>query len=540
MIKKNIINNDSDIKKLQNLFMILDQKIKYTDHDFPPNIQSLISGYSDYKGQWDRIKFEEIDHFKFPEIKMFSNFSKNSIKFGKIKNINFLNIISVLIYRPEIIKRIFEIEKINENVYAIWLFIGGCWELMFLDCLFPFLGNNKKVFSFTYSENNDEEIELYISLLEKAYAKLLGSYYRLLYPNPIYSLQNFTGLPFEKLPLFNIKSLWKKIKENINKNNFVVCNIRDENGTERLFYIEKYYEEPLLKLIKVKNGFWEFNWDGDFSFLSEKWTQELKNKLEYIYNDQEYFWITVEDFQKNFDEVITYKYFPNYYYNSITINKKENFQNSKNFYQNSSNLKENTILKMDLKKDTHIFLTLFQKDARICSENYTYSYFRINIGKIEENKIEYIYSKFSCKRNIVFEQLLKKGEYIIMIEPNWQNNKKIEFSIGSYSSSIIFFEECHFFKKKDYNRFEIIFWISFSELFPDQMIDKYKSKIINSDFEINEYFNEDLGIFLYQLKNLSDTQIIKQLYEISIEGYDTPNKKCFLKSRRNNRSNNRK
>ena len=522
MIKKNITTNPSDVKKLQTLFLILDQKIKYIDHDFPPNIQSLISGYTSYNGQWDRINFQEIDHFKFPSIKMFSNpSSKKTLKSGKIKNINFLNIISVLIYRPEILERLFEIKKINERVYAIWLFIGGSWELLILDCLFPFLGKNKKIFAFSYCENFDEEIEVFVSLLEKGYAKLLGSYYRLLFENPVYSLENFTGLPFEKLPIFNLKILWKKMKENLNKNNFVVCDIKDENGVERMFYVERYYEEPLLKLVKVRNGFWEFNWDGDFSFLSEKWTQELKNKLEYFYNDPEYFWITIEDFQKNYDDVITYKYFPNYYYNNIKIKDVSKI----NYSQKTINFTEKTILKMVLKKDTHIFITLFQKDARICPENYKYSYFRINIAKITQKKIEYIYSKFSCKRNITFENLLKSGEYIIMIEPTFQS-QKTEYSIGTYSSSITLITECKNFTKKNYNRFEILFWISFSKKYPDQMIDKYKSKIITTDFEINEYSNQDLGIFFYQLKNLSEDQIIKQLYEIEIEGYDTPNFKC--------------
>ena len=72
---------------------------------------------------------------------------------------------------PFIIKRIFETtETSSYGAYGIWLFIDGLWQCIVIDDRFP-LKNNKPI----YSKNNGNE--LWVMLLEKAYAKVFGSYY---------------------------------------------------------------------------------------------------------------------------------------------------------------------------------------------------------------------------------------------------------------------------------------------------------------------------------------------------------------------------
>ena len=63
-----------------------------------------------------------------------------------------------------------------------------------------------------------------------------------------------------------------KIKESLNKNFFLICSFKEEDQIEKTFMIEEYYEEPLLKLIKLKIGTWDFNWEGEYNFVSQKWT----------------------------------------------------------------------------------------------------------------------------------------------------------------------------------------------------------------------------------------------------------------------------
>lgn len=35
--------------------------------------------------------------------------------------------------------------------------------------------------------------------------------------------------------------------------------------------IEEYFEEPLLNLVKLKIGSFDFDWEGEYSFVSKKW-----------------------------------------------------------------------------------------------------------------------------------------------------------------------------------------------------------------------------------------------------------------------------
>ena len=67
------------------------------------------------------------------------------------------------------------------------------------------------------------------------------------------------------------------------------------------------------------------------------------------------------------------------------------------------------------------------------SRNYWYNYFRITIGMIKNDKLIYVNSKFSSKRNIIFEKLIKAGKYIILVEPTW-DNEPFKYNIGTYSS----------------------------------------------------------------------------------------------------------
>lgn len=71
---------------------------------------------------------------------------------------------------PFIVKRIFETTDISTyGFYAVWLFIDGLWECVVIDDYFP-LYKKKPI----YSRNNEDE--LWVMMIEKAYAKVFGSY----------------------------------------------------------------------------------------------------------------------------------------------------------------------------------------------------------------------------------------------------------------------------------------------------------------------------------------------------------------------------
>ncbi len=68
-------------------------------------------------------------------------------------------------------------------------------------------------------------------------------------------------------------------------------------------------------------------------------------------------------------------------------------------------------------------ISVDQKDSRIVDNpNYSYSYFRVTIGKITSNgKFEFVDSVLSPERNIFLENELSKGDYFILVEPYWSS-----------------------------------------------------------------------------------------------------------------------
>jgi calpain-15 len=81
--------------------------------------------------------------------------------------------------REQLISRLFETKIINnQNCYEIWLNLDGEWQPVIIDDNFPCIKNQGPAFSQCHGP------EIWVCLLEKAYAKLFGSYLSLEAGNP--------------------------------------------------------------------------------------------------------------------------------------------------------------------------------------------------------------------------------------------------------------------------------------------------------------------------------------------------------------------
>jgi len=92
-----------------------------------------------------------------------------------------------------IIKRILETSEVSSfGMYGAWFYIDGVWQCVVIDDLFP-THNGKPIFS----KNNQNEI--WVMLLEKAYAKIYGSYQAIEFGVTGLALSSLTGAPYEYL-----------------------------------------------------------------------------------------------------------------------------------------------------------------------------------------------------------------------------------------------------------------------------------------------------------------------------------------------------
>lgn len=92
--------------------------------------------------------------------------------------------------RPSLVERLFVTKEINPNgIYRVKLCKNGEWVTVTVDDFFPCYPLGSPLFSKTHGN------ELWVLLLEKAYAKLHGSYFSLRGGYASEALIDLTGCP---------------------------------------------------------------------------------------------------------------------------------------------------------------------------------------------------------------------------------------------------------------------------------------------------------------------------------------------------------
>ena len=176
----------------------------FTDPNFPPDKNSLMGLNSSgkpidseaYKTNSSSLNPNEItfkrpsEIFKNKTISLFENdISVDDIKQGGLGDCYFLSSISALAKYPKIIDGIFKSEGLKSNgYYEIILYIDGKPQIVIIDDYIPVYKSSKQP---CFARPNGNEI--WVMLLEKAWAKVNGGYLNIIGGNQYESLQALTG-----------------------------------------------------------------------------------------------------------------------------------------------------------------------------------------------------------------------------------------------------------------------------------------------------------------------------------------------------------
>jgi calpain-15 len=146
---------------------------------------------------------------------IFSKIEPNDIRQGSLKDGWLLCAIACLAERPALVERLFVTKEYNQNgIYELRLFKNGELRRVIVDDYFPCFPNGGPMFS--RSNGN----ELWVLLLEKAYAKVHGGYKTLTGGLPHEAMMDLTGCPAMSLSfkeekvqqMFNSGKLWELVK----------------------------------------------------------------------------------------------------------------------------------------------------------------------------------------------------------------------------------------------------------------------------------------------------------------------------------------
>ena len=115
----------------------------------------------------------------------------------------------------------------EEGVYVVWLFINGIWREIVLDDYIPVFEEDSSI-SLAFSRSFEDE--LWVSLLEKAYAKAYGSYKAIEGGCLIETLRDLSGSPFKlfKPEVDDKDQIWANLVKANNEGSLMCVVIKDE------------------------------------------------------------------------------------------------------------------------------------------------------------------------------------------------------------------------------------------------------------------------------------------------------------------------
>ena len=246
---------------------------------------------------------------------------------GNLGDCYFLSSVANLCKFPGLIKSLFKTKEMNrDGYYEIFFRIDGKKQIVIIDDYFPVYKKNKwPCFAQPHGK------ELWVMLLEKAWAKVNGGYVNIIGGMSSQALECLTGFgslvyntnKMKPEELNNCKSeIIKNIKIADQSHCLISCATGEEANIKNLekvgliqtheYTILKIAQIPINQgkseyLFKLRNSWGQKEWNGDWSDKSNLWTEILKNQLDFKDKEDGIFFMNSEDFFKYF-KFITISY----------------------------------------------------------------------------------------------------------------------------------------------------------------------------------------------------------------------------------------
>ena len=154
--------------------------------------------YEEDLNNWESITWERVENiFGSQNYQVFfEKILKEDIIQGGLGDCYFLSAIAALCLYPKLIEKLFFFkEKSDEHCYGCYFRINGIWKLVLVDDYIPCYGSWGKNFAFSSAHGN----EMWVILLEKAWAKLNGNYARVIGGDPHEVFEVLTNAYCEKI-----------------------------------------------------------------------------------------------------------------------------------------------------------------------------------------------------------------------------------------------------------------------------------------------------------------------------------------------------
>lgn len=360
-----------------------------------------------------------------------------------------------LVENPQNLRRLFalQIGELTEaqtlelckkfGIYCCVLLDRGVPNQVIIDDFIPCTTSSEgSAPAFTHSPYN----ELFVVLLEKAYAKLYGSYFNIDSGLIIEAISSLVEAPVRRL-FFDKKYTWDVIVQGTNQKWPMLANIKGEESLDKssglefsasvilLRSTEFLYQGKPIRMLTFKSTIYKMDYKGPWSKNDSRWNEVAVSKKDYIDENQGIFSIQFEDSLKYFQTCYFLKLMKDYKY-TYYVDKHENIHHGEFYY-------------IKIKKKGTYYISVYQDTGRratkLKSSSVKLPEITMVLSKMN-NKGDYSYiggrqkdsaqvCAFITNDKINTERELDEGEYILYVRvretPGTSWNKYI--TIGVYS-----------------------------------------------------------------------------------------------------------
>jgi hypothetical protein len=385
---------------------------KFIDHEFLPTMESitgnhtedeLIEMHGDSGIDWHTLKWSRPHQLILENYTLFGkNITPDAIEAGMLGDSYFLSALAALAQESHLITDLFITKEANaEGYYVVRLCVQGKWKEIELDDCFPCFSEDRSL-AFGHSTGS----ELWVILLEKAWAKLHGSYAEIVSGNMDEALRTLTGAPTDcyKTAELNEKDqdfLWDELLYSKTRKYIICCDSSEYSGEPSELAVkglEAYHayividiEETKLessedrRLLKIKNPVGPTTWKGESVHFSY-------NGHGNLLEEENVFTLEYSEFLKYFSNIQICKYNENYIHSTLKSHFKSN---EPNFFE------------LNITQDGLYFITLRQ------SVTSDYSPVWLAIGQEYSDGIQHVQGEFKANAEICLSVELTIGKYLL-------------------------------------------------------------------------------------------------------------------------------
>ena len=162
----------------------------FKDPNFPASKLSLFGYRNEFYGsQSEKLKWMNLEWARPEEVwkevpyQFFGQSQTTEVKGGLLEGSFLFSILKILSKKRALLERLFDFKEISKHgLYSVWLFVDGLWKEVLVDDQFPVKKDpdGNTVFAFSGTTGN----ELWVMVLEKAFAKVLGGYSKIMGQSP--------------------------------------------------------------------------------------------------------------------------------------------------------------------------------------------------------------------------------------------------------------------------------------------------------------------------------------------------------------------